>query len=440
MLRQGQPDIFRPVSGTAGWVFPFPGQELTLNIVFRYGQRTFSLKDRPSEEDGVRRDVKTESSAVLFAQRYFQWQGGSFALSGEDEVYDFLTGALDGFRQLGAVYLSDRLRSKRIQPGATSVGLSVSDGLLTLTLDTGGFPPEELSALYQSLLLRRKYHHLADSRYLALNGSPCEKMAEMAQMLQLSKKELARGTVTPPAYRGLYLDGMLSGNEGIQVSRDSRFREMVRNFKALSESDYALPGNLETILRPYQKTGFQWLKTLEGYGFGGILADEMGLGKTLQVIAFLSTVPYNATGRPSLVVCPASLIYNWGEELQKFASLLSFRLILGTAAERKALHADSGEADVWVTSYESLRQDISDYAQQEFYCCILDEAQHIKNAATLASKAVKKIQCRQRFVLTGTPVENRLSELWNLFDLLMSGYLYTNTAFREKLEKPILKV
>lgn len=436
--REGLLQEYLPEECTTGFYFDMEEETLGLKIVFGYGERTFTPADRPSEKDGVRRDVKAESAAILLAQRYFQRQGGSFTLTGEEEAYDFLTGPLDSFRQYGEVYLSDRLQSRRIQPTSASVGLSVSDGLLTLTLDTGGFPKEELSALYQSLLLRRKYHRLTDGRYLELNGSGYEKMAEMAQMLQLSRKELAKGTVTLPAYRGLYLDGMFSGSDGIQVSRDSRFREMIRSFKALSESDYALPEDMETVLRPYQKTGFQWLKTLEGYGFGGILADEMGLGKTLQVIAFLATVPRKTTQKTSLVVCPASLIYNWGEELTKFAPQLSYRLILGTAAERKALR-DRADADVWVTSYELLRQDIGDYSRQEFYCCVLDEAQHIKNAATLTSKAVKQINSRQRFVLTGTPVENRLSELWNLFDFLMSGYLYTNTAFREKLEKPIVK-
>lgn len=436
--REGLLQEYLPEECATGFYFDMEEETLGLKIVFGYGERTFTPADRPSEKDGVRRDVKAESAAILLAQRYFQRQGGSFTLTGEEEAYDFLTGPLDSFRQYGEVYLSDRLQSRRIQPTAASVGLSVSDGLLTLTLDTGGFPKEELSALYQSLLLRRKYHRLTDGRYLELNGSGYEKMAEMAQMLQLSRKELAKGTFTLPAYRGLYLDGMFSGSDGIQVSRDSRFREMIRSFKALSESDYALPEDLETVLRPYQKTGFQWLKTLESYGFGGILADEMGLGKTLQVIAFLATVPRKTTQKTSLVVCPASLIYNWGEELTKFAPRLSYRLILGTAAERKALR-DRADADVWVTSYELLRQDIGDYSRQEFYCCVLDEAQHIKNAATLTSKAVKQINSRQRFVLTGTPVENRLSELWNLFDFLMSGYLYTNTAFREKLEKPIVK-
>ena len=194
---------------------------------------------------------------------------------------------------------------------------------------------------------------------------------------------------------------------------------------------------MEPVLRPYQRVGFQWLKTLESCGFGGILADEMGLGKTLQMIAFLFSAERG--GLASLVVCPASLILNWADELARFAPDLRVTLIMGTAAERKKQLAEKPDSDVWVTSYELLRQDIKLYAELEFYCCILDEGQHIKNQSTLASKAVKQVVCRQRFILTGTPIENRLSELWNLFDFLMPGYLFSHRSFVEKLEKPAVK-
>ena len=428
-----------PDSCTLCFYLDIDQDALGLALRFRYDEKhSFTPEDVPKESDGVRRNLREEANGLQFALRYFQRQGNRLVLSGEEEIFDFLIGSLDAFRQRGEVYLSDRLQRQRIRPTA-AVGISVSDGLLTLTLDTGDYPPEELSRLYQSMLQKRKYHRLTDGRYLELNGSACEKLAEMTQMLQLSDKELSRGQVTLPAYRGLYLDELLSGSQEVKVHRDSQFRSMVRNFKTLSESDYALPQGLEGVLRPYQQVGFQWLKTLEGYGFGGILADEMGLGKTLQMIAFLATVPYQTVGAPSLVVCPASLIYNWGDELARFAPQLRVQLILGSAGEREALRRDGVDWDLWVTSYELLRQDIEDYGKIHFYCCVLDEAQHIKNAATLASKAVKAIDCTQRFVLTGTPIENRLSELWNLFDFLMPGYLYTNHAFREKLEKPVLK-
>jgi superfamily II DNA or RNA helicase len=437
--QQGLLQDYLPDVCTVCFYFDMEQDTLLLRLVFRYDEHSFTPADAPSESDGVCRNIKEENAAVLFAKRYFQQKGNQFVLFGEDAAYDFLIDSINEFRQRGEVYLSDRLNRKQLRPAPVNVGLSVSDGILSLTLDTGGYPPEELSDLYQSMLLRRKYHRLSDGRYLKLNGSSCEKIAEMAKMLQLSTRELAKGKATLPAYRALYLDDLLSGSDGIQINRDSHFRSMVRNFKTLSESDYMLPQGLNAVLRPYQQIGYQWLKTLENYGFGGILADEMGLGKTLQVITFLATVPYQSVGAPNLVICPASLIYNWGDELTKFAPHLRFSMILGSAAERESLRMQGETCDIWITSYELLRQDIEAYAQRSFYCCILDEAQHIKNVTTQASKAVKRLQCRQRFVLTGTPIENRLSELWNLFDFLMPGYLYTNHAFREKLEKPILK-
>lgn len=430
---------YLPDECTPCFYFDMEEDVLSLRLAFRYGDKQFDLGGRAP--GGVKRDVLAEDEAVRLAQRHFMPQGGArFALAGDDAVFDFLTEGMERFHQRGDVFITDRLRSRRVQPAAAAVGVSVSSGLLNLNINTGGFPPEELEELYQSLLKKRRYHRLRDGRYLALDGSACETLAELSHMLQISPKEMGTGKVTMPAFRALYLDSLLSdGTSGLQVARDRQFKSMIRNFKSVSEADYALPEGMEDVLRPYQKVGFQWLKTLESCGFGGILADEMGLGKTAQVIVYLMTADRKKTGLTSLVVCPASLILNWQDELAKFAPSLSAALIMGTAAERKRLIAGSGECDVWITSYELLRQDIEQYQGRQFYCCVLDEAQHIKNQSTLASKAVKRVDCRQRFILTGTPIENRLSELWNLFDFLMPGYLFSHRTFVEKLEKPVVK-
>lgn len=413
---------------------------LTLELRFRYGEREVHSSAASEEWGQIRRDPAAEQRAKTLLSRNFRLDGTNYYLDGgEEAAFAFLTESLFSLRQCGEVYASDKLRAKQVKVTPPSVGISVSDGMLTLKLDTGGFPAEELSALYQSLLRRKKYHRLKDGRFLALDGSGVEKMAEMAQMLQLGKRDLEKENITLPAFRGLYLDNLLNDSEDIRVNRDRSFRQMIRQFKAVEESDYNLPDQLEDTMRSYQKTGFRWLKTLESCGFGGILADEMGLGKTLQTIAYLASVPFAVTKMPSLVVCPTSLVYNWADELKRFAPQLTVGLILGPAAQRAQLRLNAGETDLWVTSYELLRQDIEDYAKGKFYCCVLDEGQHIKNQSTLVSKAVKRIDCRQRFVLTGTPIENRLSELWNLFDFLMPGYLFSQSAFREKLEKPIVK-
>ncbi len=418
--------------------FDMQNDALTLKLKFRYGGSTYDC-DSPTPASVKRNLIVEERTKQMVSQIFSKAPNGGYAIVGDEAVFDFLTGGIERFRESGEVYVTDSLMAKRIRPTAARVGLSVSDGLISLSLDTGGFPPEELEALYQSLLKKRRFHRLTDGRYLALNGSDCETLAEMSHMLQIPASDLKKGTITLPAYRGLYLDGLLRSDEGLKVQRDTKFREMVRSFKALEESDYVLPERLEGVMRPYQKVGFQWLKTLETYGFGGILADEMGLGKTIQSIAYLATAPRTKTGLTSLVVCPASLVINWGDEFKRFAPQLQVSLIMGNAAERKHMMSISGSADVWVTSYELLRSDADDYASCKFYCCVLDEGQHIKNQSTQVSHAVKRVDCRHRFVLTGTPMENRLSELWNLFDFLMPGYLFSHRGFVEKLEKPIVK-
>ena len=434
----GLMQAYLPEECTPCFYFDMEDNALLLKLTFRYDTREIAVDTPTAQTEHIRRDMRTEQLARNAAERFFPAES-HWRMENEDAIFRFLTGQIDTLHQYGQVYISDRLRNKRIQHSQVGIGISVSGGLLELELELGEFPPEELAALYQSLLKRRKYHRLEDGRYLELEGSGYEKLAEISHMLQLTPKALQKGKLTLPAFRALYLDSVLGGSEGLQIKRDQAFRSMVRSFKSVADGDHRLPDHLEPILRPYQKTGFQWLKTLESAGFGGILADEMGLGKTLQVIAWLCSIDRQAVGFPSLVVCPTSLILNWGAELEKFAPTLRCTLIYGTAAERKRLRDASAAQDVWVTSYELLRQDVEDYEKLQFYGCVLDEGQHIKNQSTLMSRAVKQIDCRQRFVLTGTPIENRLSELWNLFDFLMPGYLYSHTAFRDKLEKPIIK-
>lgn len=420
--------------------FDWEDDHLTGWLKFRYGEK--EIPENTSVSVGIRRDIRSEQVAHQLMTQFLLYRESQkrYVLFDEEEIYDFLTDSISQLQSVGEVYLSERLQNKQVRPAPSTVGVSVSNGMLSLDIDTGEFPPAELEALYNSLLHRRKYHRLKDGRFLTLDGSSYETLAEMAHMTQLTPKELESGHVDLPLYRGLYLDSVLKQDEGLTINRDSQFRSMVRSFKTVSDSDYVVPESMRSILRPYQKTGFRWLKTLESSGFGGILADEMGLGKTIQVIAFLQTASRAVTGLPSLIVCPASLVLNWADECAKFGSDLGVTLIMGTAKERRALlkeHMDS--TDLFVTSYDLLKRDIDLYTEHSFYCCVLDEGQYIKNQSTLASKAVKRINARQRFVLTGTPIENRLSELWNLFDFLMPGYLFAHSRFVEKLEKPIVR-
>lgn len=415
---------------------------LTAMLRYHYGQRILSADAKSKEYEGIRKNEKQERKLREPLEKWFSGRsrGGVYYILDEDVALEFLTDRLNDLQKLGEVYLSDSLQHKRIS-GSTrpALGISVSEGVLTLDLDTGEFPPEELEALYESLLKRRHYHKLADGRYLPLTGSGYEKLAEIAHMSQLKAKDLQNGHIRLPTYRSLYLNCVLENSDGVQVSKNQGFRQLIRNFKSVEDNDFPIPAALQAKLRPYQETGYRWMKTLESSGFGGILADEMGLGKTIQVLSFLLTVPRKTVGKPSLIVCPASLVINWADELERFAPALRPLTLLGTAKERNQQLSQDTSADVYITSYDLLKRDIELYAEKEFYCCVLDEGQAIKNQSTLGSKAVKRIQCIQRFVLTGTPIENRLSELWNLFDFLMPGYLFSHTAFVQRLEKPIVQ-
>ena len=433
LLEQYLPDECTPC-----YYFDFAEEKLVCRLTYRYGTEEFDFRDKSGM---VRHNTAVESMALQFLMQYFTLYASTirFELRDTVDIYEFLVDYLPGFQQYGEVFVSDQLQAKQLRPVAANVGISVSDGMLTLDLDTGGFPAEELEELYHSMLLKKRYHRLKDGRYLVLEGSSVESIAEMAHMAQLPLEDLKNGSITMPSYRSLYIDAVLGQNEGLRVRRDEHYREMIRRFKTVEHSDYQIPAGFSGVLRPYQEIGYRWLKTLESCGFGGILADEMGLGKTLQLITFLSTVTQKQVGMPSLIVCPASLILNWWDEFLKFAPDMNVAMIMGTAAERELIMEQHGDCDVWVTSYDLLKRDIALYEGKEFYCCALDEGQFVKNQSTLASRAVKRIACRQRFVLTGTPIENRLSELWNLFDFLMPGYLFTHNRFVERLEKPIVR-
>lgn len=174
---------------------------------------------------------------------------------------------------------------------------------------------------------------------------------------------------------------------------------------------------------------------------GGILADDMGLGKTIQLLAvILSYVQKNKGNvKPSIIICPSSLALNWYNEIQKFTPTLKALVISDDYLERKRKIEEIGKYQVIITSYDSLKRDIDLYENYCFKYVVADEAQYIKNNNTKNSKAIKTINAETKFALTGTPIENSLSELWSIFDFIMPGYLYKYKKFKELYETPIIK-
>lgn len=193
-----------------------------------------------------------------------------------------------------------------------------------------------------------------------------------------------------------------------------------------------IPSHVKATLRTYQTEGINWLERLRHMHLNGILADDMGLGKTLQAISAITQEKEKNSGSISIIVCPTSLVYNWKEEFNKFNPKLRALPVDGTPAQRKKLQTEIANYDVVITSYSLLQKDIEFYKTIPFSYGILDEAQHIKNRGTRNAKSVKMIHAKHRLILTGTPIENSLEELWSLFDYLMPGLLSSYDRFVEK--------
>lgn len=367
----------------------------------------------------------------------------SFCCDGDESlVFEVLNRGVKTLLSLGEVQATDRFKRLRIRKHLKwQVGVSIQSSLLDLSVSADDLAPEELLAVLESYRNHKRFHRLKNGEFIPIEDAEMQKLSTMLDTLRISPKEFVKGKMHIPAYRALYLDRMLEDAEGIYIERDKHYKRLIKDFKTVQDAEFEVPASLKKILRSYQKTGYRWLRTLESGGFGGILADDMGLGKTLQVIAVLLAAKEEGNKGVSLIAAPASLVYNWLEELNRFAPALSAAAVAGTQTERANMleAAKRGAYDVLITSYDLLKRDISLYEGISFHYEVIDEAQAIKNHTTAAAKAVKVIQSSVRYALTGTPIENRLSELWSIFDYLMPGFLFGYETFRREIELPAVK-
>lgn len=374
----------------------------------------------------------------------------------DEQLFSLLTTGLAELNELGEVLLSERLRAIEVRDSPTPrVRATVTSGLLDVALDMSGMTPQDIVSYLAAYKRRQRFVRLSTGDIMRI-GEGARAVDDLAEGLGIDAAELTQGVSGLPENRALFVDGLVKQQGGVRLARNDAFRAIVRDFDTFSDADIDVPASLAGTLRPYQQDGFRWLETLERFGFGGILADDMGLGKTLQMIAhILARKEAESDGKaaeagkaagvreaaspaaPTLVVCPASLVYNWMSELARFAPTLDAVAILGTKSARRKLIQAASEHDVLVTSYDLMRRDVDDLAQQQFARMVLDEAQYIKNPTTKVARAAKSIPARVRFALTGTPIENRTAELWSIFDFLMPGLLGTREVFAKEYEGPI---
>ena len=365
-----------------------------------------------------------------------------FIINLDDTIYNFIEDDLEEYIKISEVYTTENFNKKNIKKtDKTSVGVKVNNNLLELDFTSFPIDKKEIKDVLQKYKINKKYHRLKDGSFINLeNNKDIEFLSTLVEGLDISYKSI-EDKLELPVNRALYLDKLLKQNSQIDVQSNEKFNELIEDTRIETQLE-SLPTELEEVLRDYQKVGYKWLTTLDKYEFGGILADDMGLGKTIQILSVLIASNKNKKQkRASLVISPSSLTLNWKSEAEKFAKDLSILIINGTAEERKKKIKQIYKYDLIITSYDLLKRDIEEYEALDytFRYIIADEAQYIKNNNTQNSKAIKKVKAKTRFALTGTPIENSLSELWSIFDFIMPGYLFTYKKFKSNYEIPITR-
>ena len=419
---------------------------ITADIRFIYEDKEFN--PLLEQEMDFARDVAKEDEVLeIFKNSGFmlEVEKARLILVNENLIYNFLSSDIETYMKKFEVLATDNFKKKEIkEPKIGSLGVRIENNLLSVDFSNLDFEPSELKEIMQKYHLKKKYHRLKDGSFITLEkNETIELLDSMTNGLDINFKELEKGEVKLPIYRSLYLDRMLENIKGTVITKNENYKEIVSKVenKELNE-EINLPKNLNASLRSYQKVGYKWLKVLDNYGFGGILADDMGLGKTIQLLAvILDYVQNEKKTKPSIVVCPSSLSLNWQNEIKKFTPDLTSLVIHGNADERKKQLKRIPKYNIVITSYDLLKRDIETYKElnYEFKFIIADEAQYIKNNNTQNAKAIKEINASTKYALTGTPIENSLSELWSIFDFIMPGYLFGYRKFKELYEMPIVK-
>lgn len=426
--------------------FDKENEDVVCDVVFKYGNMEINaLKDKElREEDKVLvRDIEGEATIVDTLTAFqFQKSKSNFILEDEDKILDFIGNGLEKLQECAEVYYSEAFKDIKVYDTKnykSNIRLNEED-LLEFTFNIDGVDREELKHIFEALKQKKKYYRLKNGGFIPLQANELQNMGDMIEYLNVKTSDLEKDKIILSKYNAIYIDTNLKENNISFVQRNKKFRELVNNIKDIGDIDYTIPENLDNTMRGYQKFGFKWFKTLSSCGFGGILADEMGLGKTLQTIAFIkSEVDGNEEKLPSLVVCPTSLVYNWESEINKFQSDLKCLVVSGSKEVRGDQLKDIEDADVVITSYALIKRDIDQYKNIKFRYCVLDEAQNIKNPESLNAQSVKSIKAGGYFALTGTPIENSITELWSIFDFIMPGYLLNHRKFNQKYEAPIVK-
>lgn len=399
------------------------------------------------------RNLTDEQKVIdtLFQDFAFDPAQGVFVTKMEKKIIEFMTEVIPLNKHQVKFNCPENLLDRFIYDDSHfNVALKETDRIDVYEVDLkvdGHLEGVSLDVLWECLTMRRGFIELAakkpvkkkgdtdsakrPSKILVLN---LDKLAPIVHLFdEIGIKELTNHSEERPLWSLASLNLAEVAKLPITFSMSEKLKRIQKQMLGLIEFKAGdIPKIVQAELRGYQREGVHWLERLRYMHLNGILADDMGLGKTLQAIIAITQHHLANPKAISIVICPTSLVYNWKEELTKFNPKLRVLPVDGTPAQRKKLQNHIKDFDVIITSYSLLQKDIEFYKEIPFAYAILDEAQHIKNRGTRNAKSVKMIQAAHRLILTGTPIENSLDELWSLFDFLMPGLLSSYDRFVEK--------
>ena len=408
--------------------------ELSVTLDYRDDQGNTILENPkdlvlPLKLDGVIQTLQKYLEYDEITQMYY--------LYNEEDIYDFITRVLPSLNNDCEIYISEEIKQmNKPKNMKLNIGVRLQNDLLKIDINSINVDKEEIKDILYAYQHKKNYHRLKNGEFINLDDDSIKDLDLLFNDLNIEYNDLKDGEVEVDKYHSLYLENFMNSSS-LHFNRDQHFQDLISHIEEKDPEDIQVPQNYSKILRDYQVQGFKWLKTMSEYGFGGILADDMGLGKTLQVMTLIEDGI--GENHVSLVVAPATLIYNWQDEIKKFSKKLKTVCITGNIAQRKKLIESIPEYDVVITSYDYIRRDYELYKDYQFYYFILDEAQYIKNQSTKNAQTVKLINGKYRFALTGTPIENSLAELWSIFDFLMPQYLFNYHYFQKQYENDIIK-
>ena len=333
-----------------------------------------------------------------------------------EKIASFLKMDLTPLKSTAEIYLSENIAKTQVK-GVGKISIFTSSGIdwLQMRIGSPSYTDEELETILTAYRKKKKYVKLKDS-IISFDDDDSKSFKEMVSDFKLDQID----TPKLPIYDALKLSQY--SDKDTEVTFSPELKTLFEDIKEFPKEKTDVPEDIEKVLRPYQKDGVKWLHVLARHNLSGILADDMGLGKTLEMIALLST---SKEQRPILIVTPKSLIYNWEKEFHHWDPKAEVNVLDGSKTSRNAIYSqfNPNKKEVYVTSYESLRNDLDEVSKFTFSYVILDEGQNIANVFAKKTRAAKQISATHKFVLTGTPIQNSYMDLWSIFDFLMPGYL-----------------